>query len=455
MGDESQRLARLVVRLQNGDMAAFDEIYQLTYERAVFTSLKICRSKEDANDIVQESYMYLLDKANDIRNPEAFMSWFNMVVASKTKNMLRKNNPVLFGSRETEEYVLDSIEEADTTFQPSDDVEQTELCEEVMELIDNLSDDKRTAVILFYYDEMTTKQIAESLGVNENTIKSRLVQAKKDLTKGIKALEKENKCLYGIAPVPLIIWALKGSAKTTGKSFAVSGGAAATLTAVKTATAGAAVASGATAAAGTTATATAGGIAAKIAGFSVVQKVISGVVVAGIVAGGAVGTKAVINHQKQDNDESATKVAQIVELTENSSNECQITKRTFERRSMTTDNNVSLATTLTKTVAMITTEATTKTVSYDITKATTKVKTTAAKTTTTVVNAIINIVVTQSGEKVNTKVVTVSDGDVFTFSEAKEYVRAMGYNTSTAMYEGNLPITAEAGKVYSIIIDVE
>ena len=63
MDKDSQKLAQLVIRLQNGDMTAFDEIYTLTNEKAVFTSLKICKNKDDANDIVQESYMYLLQKA--------------------------------------------------------------------------------------------------------------------------------------------------------------------------------------------------------------------------------------------------------------------------------------------------------------------------------------------------------------------------------------------------------
>ncbi len=57
MAGDSEKLAQLVVRLQSGDMAAFDEIYKITNEKAVFTSLKICKNKEDANDIVQESYI--------------------------------------------------------------------------------------------------------------------------------------------------------------------------------------------------------------------------------------------------------------------------------------------------------------------------------------------------------------------------------------------------------------
>ena len=389
MAGDSERLAQLVVRLQNGDMAAFDEIYKLTNEKAVFTSLKICKNKEDANDIVQESYMYLLEKVNDIKNPEAFTSWFNMVVASKTKNMLRKKNPVLFNDNETEELVLDSIEDTDKDFHPPLDFEQTELRSEVMSLIDGLSDDKRAAVILFYYEEMTTKQIAESLGVNENTIKSRLVQAKKDLAKGVKELEKKNKSLYGIAPVPLIIWALKDSAKVTGKAFATSGKAAATLATVKATYTGAAVASGA-AAAGTTASvagaSTAGGIAAKIAGLSVAQKIISGVVVAGIVTGGAVGTKAAINHQKQREEEPTTTEVQMVMLTTDKSSD---KNRTVSNQNTT---EVSTTTGTTVTSAVETTRRTSSAVTdLETTKGSAIASTTKKRTTTEVQKVKLNV----------------------------------------------------------------
>lgn len=290
-------LSDLIKKLQSGDVSVFEEIYKLTYERVYFTALKICKSEDDAEDVVQEAYIYLMNKANEIKNPDAFISWFNMVVASKAKNLLRKNSPVLFDSNETEQFVLESIEDTDKDFQPSADYEQSELRDEVMGLIDNLSDEKRTAVILFYYNEMTTKQIAESLNVNENTIKSRLVQAKKDLTKGVKELEKRNGKLLGVAPIPVILWAMRSSATKTAEAFTVSGGAATTYTAIITASAvpTAAVAS-------TAGAATAGGVVAKIAGLSVAQKIISGVVVAGIVTGGAVGANKAIQHSKENRE---------------------------------------------------------------------------------------------------------------------------------------------------------
>ena len=208
MNVDKEKLAAEVIKYRNGDGRAFEAIYNMTNQAAYFTALKIVKNEDDAQDVLQDSYVKVLDKLSTLDKPESFMSWFNMLVANTAKNYLAKNNPVLFADEETEMYVLESIPEENEVYVPGNSVEKDELCDDVMSLIEGLSDDKRTAIVLYYYNEMTTKQIAESLGVNENTVKSRLVQAKKDLAAGIRALEKKNKSILGVAPMSIVRWAL-------------------------------------------------------------------------------------------------------------------------------------------------------------------------------------------------------------------------------------------------------
>lgn len=304
---DKNQLSELVLKLQAGDGKAFEQIYNLTNKSAYFTALKITKNEDDAQDVLQEAYIKLLEKIGELDKPESFMSWFNMMVANKAKDYMRKYNPNLFtdnvisgGKDDDEEYsVFDTIEEDNDAFIPGAGIEQAELQRDVMGLIENLSDEKRTAILLYYYNEMTTKQIAESLGVNENTVKSRLVQAKKDLAKSIKELEKKNGKLLGVAPISIVIWALKGASAVTGASFTASGAAAATLTAV---TAGSAAVLSTAAGAGTAAATT--GVATKI---------VAGIVAASIIGGGAVmGTKAV-------NDKIKAKASETTSVSESQS----------------------------------------------------------------------------------------------------------------------------------------
>ncbi len=297
---DKTKLAQEVVKYQNGDGKAFETIYNMTNRAAYFTALKIVKNEDDAQDIVQDSYVKVLEKLTTLREPETFMSWFNMIVANTAKNSLAKSNPSLFADEETETFVLESIPEENREYVPESSIEKDDLCKEVVALVDGLSDEKRTAVMLYYYDELTTRQIAESLGINENTVKSRLFQARKDLARGVDELEKKNKKLLGVAPIPLVIWALKHTGTSASAAYVASGAAATTLTAV-TATAGIGSAAGTAAAgsavAGSVAAGTAGGIGAKIAGLSLIQKIIAAAAAVAIVAGAAEGTAIAVKNR--------------------------------------------------------------------------------------------------------------------------------------------------------------
>lgn len=316
------RLKELVVKFQNGDGKAFEEIYNMTYRTARFTALKILNNNEsDADDVMQDCYIKVMKKIGTLKDPSSFMSWFNQIVANQSKSVIRKNNPHFYEKEDNEDYSqLDDewskefsdfiiedyygnnsdtgmslgdskkrafIDEASSedyeSFLPESDLEKEELCRTVMNMIDGLSDEKKTAVVLFYYNNMTTREISETVGVSENTIKSRLVQAKKDISKAVVAYEKKNGKLLGLTPAAVIVWALKTSAVSIPVAPYVAAGIAAAGTA---------------AAAGT-------GIAAKI---------IAGMVIAGVVAGGSiVGTKVMKNH----NTEESTTAAFVTEYTEN------------------------------------------------------------------------------------------------------------------------------------------
>ena len=287
--EDKKILAELVKELQQGNGAAFEKIYNLTNGRAFATALSIVKNRDDAEDLLQDAYLTVLDKIDTLEKPEAFQGWFNIIVANKAKKFLQKSQPLLFQNDEEKALVLDTIIDEEEEYKPGLDVEKEDLRKDVIELINNLSDDQKTVILLYYYNEMSIKEIAQALEINENTVKSRLFQAKKKLSGGIKELEKKDKKLFGIAPGPVIIWALKSTSDSAAASFAGSAASAGVLNAV-TAASGA----GTSAAVGTAA----GGIAAKFAALSLLQKVIAGVVAASVVTGTAVGTKKIVEYRK-------------------------------------------------------------------------------------------------------------------------------------------------------------
>lgn len=433
------KITELVISIQSGDVSAFDELYKETSQAAYFTALKITKNPEDAEDILQDSFVTVLEQIDTLKEPGSFMSWFNQIVANRAKNSLVKMKPELFKTEEDEQSAFEFIPDENLEFQPEARINQNELRDRMMEIIDGLSDKYRAAVILYYYDDMSIAEIARAIDISENLVKARLFNARKEIKKGVEALEKKNIKLRGISlvAIPAAIWALKGSASAATAAFVTSGAAAATFTAVTAAAkvgsaasvgagaAGAAGASGTAAAAtagaatagaagagGTAAAATAGGIAAKAAALTVTQKVVAGIVAAGIAAGTATGSAKVIKKAVADRETSivsttvvttteemifavesktsetkAQAVSKASEKAENTTTAKPLTQTSASSaastQSVTTASEKQSETTKAKTTVRYTKASTSKATTSTSKPLTTAVKTTADKTTAT------------------------------------------------------------------------
>ena len=285
-----QKIAELVIKIQNGDKSAFDELYKLTSERAYFVALEFIKNNQDAEDILQESYIKALSKINELDKPESFSSWLNQIVANKSKDFLKKKKPMLFEAEENE--VFEILPDEDTSFSPEENLDQTELQKAVMEVLDELSEEKRACVLMMYFEELSVGEIAETLEIPEGTVKTRLFSARKDLKD--KFAKRGITSLYSTAPIGAVIWALRRMSDAVSKTFVGSGTSAKVLAGITVAGTGTA--------AGVTVAGTIGtGIAAKIAALTVAQKVIAGVSVAAVVAGGTAGVVTVVNNDKGNN----------------------------------------------------------------------------------------------------------------------------------------------------------
>lgn len=305
-------VARYVTEMQNGDGQAFAKLYNATNQSGYFTALKILKDEEEAQDVLQDSYITVLEKINEIRDPESFVSWFHQIVANKAKNYLAKKKPSLFASDDEEQEVTEFLPDEDEVWQPEKNVDEDDVRRQVMQIIEGLTDEKRTCVLLYYYNELSVADIAKAVGASENTVKARLFQARKDIRKEVEKLGAKNISLRGVAPIPLVIWALRIASKADGAKFAAGPAAATIMESAAAAASSGAAASGAAAgaaAAGAANTAAAGGgLVAKIAAMTVSQKVIAGVVAAGIAAGAGTAAGRAIVH-KNDDEVTETTVA--------------------------------------------------------------------------------------------------------------------------------------------------
>ena len=119
----------------------------------------------------------------DYRAEEALWGWMKRVVVNESLAYLRDKKRLLFV-----EHSLADVEQTDDDPQP-----ERISADELHQLISELPDGYRTVMNLFVFENYSHKQIAEILGITENTSASQLFYAKRLLAKKIKAFMNERR----------------------------------------------------------------------------------------------------------------------------------------------------------------------------------------------------------------------------------------------------------------------
>ena len=183
------------------DNKELEKIYNDTYRSVYWTAMSLLKDEEDAQDIVQETYVTLIDSYDTLKDKEKVAAWLKKIAANKCLDRLRRTKTV-----NAEDDFFENVEAQPEDFLPDSILESAEKRRIIMDIIDNaLSEDIRRTLILYYYDEMTTKEIASLLGIPQGTVLWRLNFAKKKIKKEVEKYEEENNDkLYAMAPVPFL-----------------------------------------------------------------------------------------------------------------------------------------------------------------------------------------------------------------------------------------------------------
>lgn len=195
---------------KNGDQFALSEIYEKSYNTIYYVVKSIIADEDATQDVVQDSFMKAFRSISKLDNPSSFLPWMKRVATNTAKDWLKKKKPILFSSMYTDDGDGDEqepeFEDVDLTQQPEEALDAKTKKQLLWEIINDLSGEQRLVVSMFYFQEMSVADIAENLGVSQGTVKSRLNYARKKIECKVLDLEKKGTKLYGLAPIPFLIW---------------------------------------------------------------------------------------------------------------------------------------------------------------------------------------------------------------------------------------------------------
>lgn len=281
---EQEKLIGLVTAARDGDGEAMDALFNAFYNDVYYFALKTVKDSEVACDITQETFVTIITALGGLKEPAAFPGWMKQIAYSQCTRYFRKKKDVLVSEDEDGDTIFDIVAEDRTEFIPDEALDQDDFRATILAILDELSEPQRAAVLLYYYDELSVKEIAQIQGVSEGTVKSRLNYARKSIKASVESYEKKNDVkLHSVAILPLVLWLLRGGKDEViplASAKSVASGVTAATGMTVTVAGGAAVA-----VAEKTAAAVSGGIIAKILGLPVAVKVIAGVTAAAVVIG--------------------------------------------------------------------------------------------------------------------------------------------------------------------------
>lgn len=187
---EKQDLTILVEKVSSGDKDAFLRLCEVEYPIAYYQSYSMLKNHHDAEDVVQNAMFVMYENIGKLRDKGAFKTWFQKLVNSQCLNYLRKRdnrNEHLSYSEE-----LDLRKEDSKDWLPDANIEGAEFEEILAKLIRRLPDKQKRAIVLYYYEDLSYKEIAEAMDTNTNTVATNIKRGKEFLKKEMKALTDFN-----------------------------------------------------------------------------------------------------------------------------------------------------------------------------------------------------------------------------------------------------------------------
>ena len=203
--------SELIKKAKNGDQEAIAALYERSYSKVYYTVRSMIKNEDDAFDILQDSYIKAFSHLDGFEGDEgAFTSWIRQIAANTACDWLKKKKPLLFSelsAGEDEDIPAeDFFEDERTENLPEQYMEQEETTRLIREILDELPEDQRAAIGMFYYEEMSVKEIAAAMNVSESAVKSRLLYGRRKVEKKVRELEKKGTKLYDLSPILFLLW---------------------------------------------------------------------------------------------------------------------------------------------------------------------------------------------------------------------------------------------------------
>ncbi len=154
-------------RAVNGDIDAFQNLMENLKVYMYAVAIRYLKNEEDAGDAIGNTIILAYENLKKLKKTEYFKTWITRILMNECNKILQTKKKVI---------LIEDYEDVEEYFE-----EELEDSTDIKSYLNQLSDIQRAVILMYYYEEMSIEEIANSLQIAIGTVKSRLFNAKKSL----------------------------------------------------------------------------------------------------------------------------------------------------------------------------------------------------------------------------------------------------------------------------------
>src|SRR5688572_13098245 len=170
----------LIGRIATGDRLAMQVLFARHHVRVFRFVLRLVRNESTAEDLISEVFLDVWRQAGRFEGRSAVTTWLLAIARFKALSALRGRKEA-----ELDDEVAEAVE--DTSDDPEVAMQKKDTGEILRKCLTKLSAEHKEIIDLVYYHEKSVEEVAEIVGIPENTVKTRLFYARKKLAELLKA----------------------------------------------------------------------------------------------------------------------------------------------------------------------------------------------------------------------------------------------------------------------------
>ena len=165
----------ILAKASAGDLESFAALYKTTAGLVYNVALRIVNNREDAQEVTQEVFLIIYHKLKSFRFESSFKTWVYRITANYAINFAKRES-----KNKTVEYDDNLMTETNDNDIQSE-IDQEHKKKMIEELLSAINPEQRACVILRNLEGLSYQQIAETLQIKVNTVRSRLKRAREKL----------------------------------------------------------------------------------------------------------------------------------------------------------------------------------------------------------------------------------------------------------------------------------